>query len=556
MTVKLNNYWSKRADGTLAPMGGSSTMRSGTLQDVNNTFHVRVSETTIRAYAGNLTGPDGTVLSYEWDAPGSGSNNKFFQAGAEAILSYSSSDIAQTREVSLIVTDKSRNRRKFTRTLYTSPVGKDGNKTHIVGKGNETVSFSITFRPQFTGQAVVQWQQVGGPSVDETGEVQTINVSTGVVATSNFSFNASAVSERTTWAFTPVLYLGNDAYALSTTWHSYTAVPTVASAASQIVNMPYPAWATADVRSAPLASSSDFAGAPTQAQMQTYIQSEINATGGNGIALNSSQYTASCFKVDANTPRYRVEWHDRLNYGYTPSEVYGGQKYFLDVPIPDETIQAVGMDGHVMFFDPVADKVWEFWQFWFDRYNRPLASHGGRIDNYSTSNAQFVAPWGVTASGLSWAAIMITTEEIVAAYNQIKSGGTHQNTIKHKIYMATVAPRLAAMSWPATRTDGYNTNNAAPCEGQTLRIDPTLDLTTLGLKPVALAIADACQRYGVIVADQAGTINLGCQAGLPEKFRTGTDPWTTVLEGASQWSLFKNIPPTAWQIVKRDWLKP
>jgi hypothetical protein len=56
-------------------------------------------------------------------------------------------------------------------------------------------------------------------------------------------------------------------------------------------------------------------------------------------------------------------------------------------------------------------------------------------------------------------------------------------------------------AWPAQRTDGTGGPLTLP-EGARLRLDPTLDLSTLHLPPAALALAEAAQRYGIVVRDR------------------------------------------------------
>jgi hypothetical protein len=73
--------------------------------------------------------------------------------------------------------------------------------------------------------------------------------------------------------------------------------------------------------------------------------------------------------------------------------------------------------------------------------------------------------------------------------------------IGHALAISLPAPRAESFAWPAQRTDGTGPSDAIP-EGARLRLDPDLDLDSLGLPPITLMIARAAQRYGMIVRDQ------------------------------------------------------
>jgi hypothetical protein len=139
------------------------------------------------------------------------------------------------------------------------------------------------------------------------------------------------------------------------------------------------------------------------------------------------------------------------------------------------------------------------------------ASFGGRIEGLTTSPGHYrdaVRPgattltqqfnWGATATSLPVAAGMITKADL------------ERGRIDHAIAIAL--PNLAAGSsiidskrwaYPAQRGDGKSTLANAVPEGARFRLDPALDLSTLNVTPFVRMLAEAAQRYGLIVQDGA-----------------------------------------------------
>jgi hypothetical protein len=106
--------------------------------------------------------------------------------------------------------------------------------------------------------------------------------------------------------------------------------------------------------------------------------------------------------------------------------------------------------------------------------------------------------WGATATSLPVAAGMITKADL------------ERGRIDHALAIAL--PNLAAASsiidskrwaFPAQRGDGKSTNPNAVPEGARFRLDPALDLDSLQLTSFVRMLAEAAQRYGLIVQDGA-----------------------------------------------------
>jgi hypothetical protein len=102
--------------------------------------------------------------------------------------------------------------------------------------------------------------------------------------------------------------------------------------------------------------------------------------------------------------------------------------------------------------------------------------------------------WGVTASGLPVAGGLITLADLASGH------------IDHAVALGVPTAAASVFSFPAHRTDGVNTSPAAVPEGARFRLDPSLDLSKLQLPPVTLMIAQAAQKYGLVVNDQTWSV--------------------------------------------------
>jgi hypothetical protein len=93
--------------------------------------------------------------------------------------------------------------------------------------------------------------------------------------------------------------------------------------------------------------------------------------------------------------------------------------------------------------------------------------------------------------------------------------------IDHALAIAIPEPRYNLFTTPAQRTDGFRFTPAAIPEGTRFRIDPNLDLSTLTMPPVTRIIAEAVQKYGMVVRDRAGSVSFYAEDPTP----TGTNPY-------------------------------
>ena len=268
------------------------------------------------------------------------------------------------------------------------------------------------------------------------------------------------------------------------------------------------------------------------------IVEDVRTRFGGVAAVNAYQFNASVAIAEPSTPRVRVGFHDCQGKGSVPPGLYDGAAHFVDVPVPVDARPAAGTDGALTVYDPGADTVWEFWQMRRAKTGGWEACWGGRIDDVSTTDGVFPHPYGVSASGLLVAAGAVSVAE------------AKRGRIEHALGLGVLdAARLPAV--PATRSDGTLSEPSAVREGQRLRLDPSIDVTTLGLTPFGVMVARAAQEYGFVVMDRSGAVGIGTESGAAEKARTGVDPWDHLLGGPAYEAL-KGFPWNRVQALAYD----
>jgi hypothetical protein len=191
------------------------------------------------------------------------------------------------------------------------------------------------------------------------------------------------------------------------------------------------------------------------------------------------------------------------------------------VPIPPGARPAAGVDAHMTIYQPASDTMWEFWHADRDALGWHAGWAGGMRHvssnpGYYTNTAwEGLAPdvgwdWGSTASSLPMLGGVATIAEL------------RRGRIDHALAINIPAPCAGVFAWPAQRTDGTSTATDCLPEGARLRLDPALDLSRLRLPRVTRILAEAAQRYGMIVRDKTGhATTFFAEDATP----TGSDPY-------------------------------
>ncbi len=242
-----------------------------------------------------------------------------------------------------------------------------------------------------------------------------------------------------------------------------------------------------------------------------------------GPWINTDQYSVPVYTVGPTTP---------LQHVTLDVDVPSLQAEFDAVPVPAGAQPAAGVDGHMTIYQPSTDTLWEFWvarqaqDGWHARW-------GGRITRVSTNPGYFEAPFGATATGLPLLGGLITVDEL------------RRGKIDHALAIAVPNTASDAIAWPAQRSDGEAAGPNAIPEGTFFRIDPALDLSTLGLPPAALAIARAAQRYGIVVRDTSSCVVFYAE----DPTSLGGDPYGALFEGLYPNQVLEDFPWHALQVV-------
>ena len=239
--------------------------------------------------------------------------------------------------------------------------------------------------------------------------------------------------------------------------------------------------------------------------------------------INTNRYSAPVYTVPADHPTVPVV----LDSPYAAADLRAAWE---QVPIPADAAPAQGTDGHMVVYQPSTDTMWEFYRA------RKLAdgwhaSWGGRMTKVSTNPGYFTTPsnWGATATSMPLLGGLIRLDELAAG------------RIDHALALAIPDSATGSYSWPAQRTDGaLDSPNAIP-EGTRFRIDPSLDLDSLQMAPVVRMIAEAAQRYGIVLRDKGGAVTFFAEDPTP----TGSNPYAQPggwFQGKSAAELMQKFP--------------
>jgi hypothetical protein len=264
---------------------------------------------------------------------------------------------------------------------------------------------------------------------------------------------------------------------------------------------------------------------PRSNQLVTALAAEVQSetVANSGPWINFDAYSVPVYTVGRDVPTVRVQ---------LDADVPALQRDFDAVPIPAGAREAAGSDRHMTVYQPSTDTLWEFWVMRREA-DGWHAAWGGKMTNVSTNPGYFDAPYGATATSLPLIGGLMTIAELKAG------------RIDHALALAVPNTDSGSVTWPAQRGDGRVTGAGAIPEGTRFRIDPAVDLNRLGLSPLALVMARAAQRYGIVVRDTAGvTVFYG-----EDPVATPGDPYGAIFGGDYPNRLLAGFPWEALQVV-------
>jgi hypothetical protein len=246
------------------------------------------------------------------------------------------------------------------------------------------------------------------------------------------------------------------------------------------------------------------AGAALDPNSAVYV-SELNQQVSHyGPWFNTTQYSVPVYTAGPQQPRVSVQLDPAA--GSQPALAQA----WRSVPLPAAAHPASGSDGSLVVWQPSTDKMWEFWQLqrgaagWQARW-------GGYMGSVSTNPGYYVGQtnWGSSATSLPAVAGLVRISELRAGH------------IDHALSLGLAETSSLVFSSPAERTDGNVADPRAIPEGTHFRLDPSLDLAKLHLPRFTRLLAEAAQRYGLIVHDRSSLVTLWGED--PTQFRM--DPY-------------------------------
>ncbi len=142
---------------------------------------------------------------------------------------------------------------------------------------------------------------------------------------------------------------------------------------------------------------------------------------------------------------------------------------------------------------------------------------------------------------------------------QISVAELQRGEIRHALGIALVdTENWNVLSWPASRSDGWNPKHAPNRipEGLRFRLDPKVDVQSLHLHPVGKMIAKAAQTFGFVVWDKAGAICLRAENPKAYTLLGKPDPYRALFQGTPAYAILQGFPWDKLQFLPKDYGKP
>jgi hypothetical protein len=243
-----------------------------------------------------------------------------------------------------------------------------------------------------------------------------------------------------------------------------------------------------------------------------------------GVGINTGAYSIPIYTVPASQPTVSVAITPDCNAD--PGLV----SQFRAVPIPSNAQPASGTDSALVVSQPSTDTEWELWRAQHLADGSWTACWGGQMTHVSRSSGVFPSPYGLSASGLSYLATTVKISELQAGQ------------IRHPLAVSVIDAAAGVQVPPANRNDGNSIAGDAIPEGTRFRLDPTLDVTRLGLPPAGVTIAEALQTYGMVVTDTSGAVAITAEDGQPYIASGKRDPYASLFGSTPAYAILSKIP--------------
>ncbi len=255
--------------------------------------------------------------------------------------------------------------------------------------------------------------------------------------------------------------------------------------------------------------------------------------------ISISSCSTRVYQVGAGQPTVRValdqpvaSWNVTL------------RRALAKVPLPSAAEASNCHDRVIVITQPSRDRMWELWHA--RRENGTWHADWGGATRHAAENDGSYGPsdwpgadthWGASASSITLLGGAMRLDEFA------------RGRIDHALSLAL--PDVAAGRWaaPAERTDGRLTGPDAIPYGARFRLDPKLDLDALHLPRATRVIAEAAQRYGLVVQDKTYSI-VSLAAEAPPS-GPGPNPWNELIGGPAG-SALTRFPWDRLELMKMD----
>jgi hypothetical protein len=225
------------------------------------------------------------------------------------------------------------------------------------------------------------------------------------------------------------------------------------------------------------------AGAQVDPASDEMVQGILDATRQRPLVVAVRWFSVPVFVAGKSTARHNVSL----------TAPWATEKTLKAVPIPATARPDPSSDGYMAIIDRSTGCEYDYWQ----ASRRPdgswSASWAGKI---STAGSGIFRRHGGRASGFSLLAGLIFPVPL------------REGRIDHALVLSYPYTRAGPPVPPATSSDGRSTGPNTIPEGARIRLDPSLDLSQLQLRPYELTIARALQTYGAFVGDTGGAVSL------------------------------------------------
>ncbi len=232
------------------------------------------------------------------------------------------------------------------------------------------------------------------------------------------------------------------------------------------------------------------------------------------------KWSVPVYYAEASTKKYDV----KLTASWSP------KNKLRNVPIPDFAEPDSENDAHMVIIDKAKGCIFDFWKMKYTN-NRWKAKWGNAL--LISGDGIFEKGFSARGSGFELMQGLIWPQELEAG------------VINHALIFSYDHTKAGGFVYPATESDGTSTEAWAIPEGGLVQLDPTLDLSTLGLNDYETTIARALQEYGMYCADDGGGLSLYAINPISSKINPYQKIW-----GDQTYVFLDKIPVAKFRVLK------